>query len=147
VRCGPISHERSTEVRLSSLRCDKEHQSALDLRFKRRHVLQSMVRFCTEKYRKPTPSNFNNLYAHLTNYSLNKGNFSYVHSLSLMDQASGSKRLLSTVFGQMAKCGLRTKKLWHDIKIIIVKTVLAMLPELMINYEHEFSGVVGPQCF
>ncbi|PIO73947.1 hypothetical protein TELCIR_04064 [Teladorsagia circumcincta] len=47
----------------------------------------------------------------------------------------------------MAKCGLRTKKLWHDIKIIIVKTVLAMLPELMINYEHEFSGVVGPQCF
>ncbi|KAK5984946.1 Tubulin tyrosine ligase like 11, partial [Trichostrongylus colubriformis] len=108
---------------------------------------EGMVRFCTEKYRKPKPSNFDNLYAHLTNYSLNKGNLSYIHSLSLMDQINGSKRLLSTVFGQMAKCGLRTKKLWHDIKIIIVKTVLAMLPELMINYEYEFNGTVGPQCF
>ncbi|KAK5975900.1 Tubulin-tyrosine ligase domain containing protein [Trichostrongylus colubriformis] len=109
--------------------------------------VSGMVRFCTEKYRKPKPSNFDNLYAHLTNYSLNKGNLSYIHSLSLMDQINGSKRLLSTVFGQMAKCGLRTKKLWHDIKIIIVKTVLAMLPELMINYEYEFNGTVGPQCF
>ncbi|XGW35358.1 hypothetical protein V3C99_018957 [Haemonchus contortus] len=108
---------------------------------------EGMVRFCTEKYRKPTPSNFENLYAHLTNYSLNKANQSYIHSLSLTDQASGSKRLLSTVFGQMAKCGLRTKRLWHNIKIIIVKTVLAMLPELMINYEYEFNGMVGPQCF
>ncbi|KAK6759189.1 hypothetical protein RB195_021048 [Necator americanus] len=60
---------------------------------------------------------------------------------------AGSKRLLSTVFSQMAACGIRPKKLWHDVKLIIVKTVLAMLPELMIQYEKTFSGKEGPQCF
>lgn len=47
----------------------------------------------------------------------------------------------------MAACGVRPKKLWHDVKLIIVKTVLAMLPELMIQYERTFSGKEGPQCF
>ncbi|VDN21766.1 unnamed protein product [Cylicostephanus goldi] len=59
----------------------------------------------------------------------------------------GSKRLLSTVFSQMTACGIRAKKLWHDVKLIVVKTVLAMLPELMIQYERTFSGMEGPQCF
>ncbi|EYB93101.1 hypothetical protein Y032_0186g1078 [Ancylostoma ceylanicum] len=106
-----------------------------------------MARFCTERYKKPTSSNFDNLYSHLTNYSLNKVNDAYVHSNTLHDQVTGSKRLLSTVFSQMAACGVRPKKLWHDVKLIIVKTVLAMLPELMIQYEKTFSGKEGPQCF
>lgn len=48
-----------------------------------------MARFCTEKYATPTSSNFGNLYAHLTNYSLNKDNDAYIHSLSLRDQIKG----------------------------------------------------------
>ncbi|RCN32107.1 hypothetical protein ANCCAN_22101 [Ancylostoma caninum] len=108
---------------------------------------EGMARFCTERYKKPTSSNFDNLYSHLTNYSLNKVNDAYVHSNTLHDQVTGSKRLLSTVFSQMAACGVRPKKLWHDVKLIIVKTVLAMLPELMIQYERTFSGKEGPQCF
>ncbi|VDM83830.1 unnamed protein product, partial [Strongylus vulgaris] len=108
---------------------------------------EGMARFCTEKYKKPTLSNFGNLYAHLTNYSLNKVNDAYVHSNTLHDQVTGSKRLLSTVFSQMAACGIRPKKLWHDVKLIVVKTVLAMLPELMIQYERTFNGKEGPQCF
>ncbi|ETN79796.1 Tubulin-tyrosine ligase family protein [Necator americanus] len=108
---------------------------------------EGMARFCTEKYKKPSTSNSDNLYSHLTNYSLNKVNDAYVHSNTLQDQVTGSKRLLSTVFSQMAACGIRPKKLWHDVKLIIVKTVLAMLPELMIQYEKTFSGKEGPQCF
>ncbi|CAJ0610044.1 unnamed protein product [Cylicocyclus nassatus] len=108
---------------------------------------EGMARFCTEKYKKPTSENFGNLYAHLTNYSLNKVNDAYVHSNTLHDQVTGSKRLLSTVFSQMTACGIRAKKLWHDVKLIVVKTVLAMLPELMIQYERTFSGMEGPQCF
>ncbi|WKY14582.1 hypothetical protein Q1695_000263 [Nippostrongylus brasiliensis] len=108
---------------------------------------EGMVRFCTEKYCKPSESNFGNLYAHLTNYSLNKANLSYVHSSSIADQENGSKRLLSTVLHQMARCGLQVKRLWRDIKVIIINTVLAMLPELMINFEHEFHGITGPRCF
>ncbi|KAI1730597.1 tubulin-tyrosine ligase family domain-containing protein [Ditylenchus destructor] len=108
---------------------------------------EGMARFCTEPYVKPTPSNFSNLYAHLTNYSLNKANGTYIHSKSLKDQLQGSKRLLSTVLHQMEWEGLRTRRLWHEIKMIVVKTVLAMVPEIMLNYEHYFCDVPGPQCF
>ncbi|KAK0404708.1 hypothetical protein QR680_017589 [Steinernema hermaphroditum] len=108
---------------------------------------EGMARFCTEKYSQPTSSNFENLYAHLTNYSLNKGHNSYVHTNSLKDQLKGSKRLLSTVFYQMDARGVRTRRLWHNIKLIIIKTVIAMIPEMMINYEHYFYGAPGPQCF
>lgn len=108
---------------------------------------EGMVRFCTEKYEKPTASNFENLYAHLTNYSLNKENNAYIHSLSLRDQSRGSKRLLTTVFHQMESRGVKTKYLWHSIKLIIVKTMIAMLPEIMLSYEHYFYDTPGPQCF
>uniref|UniRef100_A0AC35GR89 Tubulin-tyrosine ligase family protein n=1 Tax=Panagrolaimus sp. PS1159 TaxID=55785 RepID=A0AC35GR89_9BILA len=108
---------------------------------------EGMARFCTEKYSKPTSSNFENLYSHLTNYSLNKENTSYIHSTNLKDQLKGSKRLLSTVFHQMESHGVRTRRLWHGIKMIVVKTVLAMVPEIMLNYEHYFNDVPGPQCF
>uniref|UniRef100_A0A915PCZ8 Tubulin polyglutamylase TTLL11 n=1 Tax=Setaria digitata TaxID=48799 RepID=A0A915PCZ8_9BILA len=108
---------------------------------------EGMARFCTEEYATPTPSNYDNLYAHLTNYSLNKENNSYIHSLSLRDQVKGSKRLLSTVFHQMEARGVKKQQLWHDIKIIVVKTVIAMLPEIILNYEHYFYDTIGPQCF
>ncbi|KAK6114449.1 Tubulin-tyrosine ligase family protein [Brugia pahangi] len=108
---------------------------------------EGMARFCTEEYAMPTSSNFGNLYAHLTNYSLNKENNAYIHSLSLRDQIRGSKRLLSTVFHQMEVKGVKKQQLWHDIKIIIVKTVIAMLPEIILNYEHYFYDTIGPECF
>uniref|UniRef100_A0A8R1I575 Tubulin--tyrosine ligase-like protein 9 n=1 Tax=Caenorhabditis japonica TaxID=281687 RepID=A0A8R1I575_CAEJA len=108
---------------------------------------EGMARFCTEKYEKPDSSNFKNLYAHLTNYSLNKANEMYVHSNTLQDQTKGSKRLLSTVFHQLEARGVKTKRLWHDIKLILVKTTLAMLPEIMLHYEHHFYDSAGPQCF
>uniref|UniRef100_A0A1I7VJW9 Tubulin tyrosine ligase n=1 Tax=Loa loa TaxID=7209 RepID=A0A1I7VJW9_LOALO len=105
---------------------------------------EGMARFCTEQYATPTSSNFDNLYAHLTNYSLNKENNAYIHSLSLIDQIKGSKRLLSTVFHQMEARGVKKQQLWHDIKIIIVKTVIAMLPEIILNYEHYFYDTIAP---
>ncbi|MCP9263263.1 Tubulin polyglutamylase TTLL11 [Dirofilaria immitis] len=47
----------------------------------------------------------------------------------------------------MGAQGVKKQQLWHDIKIIIVKTVIAMLPEIILNYEHYFYDTVGPQCF
>ncbi|KAI6243824.1 hypothetical protein M3Y99_00047200 [Aphelenchoides fujianensis] len=108
---------------------------------------EGMARFCTEKYSKPTLGNFTHLFSHLTNYSLNKSNNAYVHSNTLRDQVKGSKRLLSTVFHQMEANGLKTRKLWHEVKMLVIKTILSMVPEIMINYEHAFNDVSGPQCF
>ncbi|KAI6173804.1 hypothetical protein M3Y98_01121700 [Aphelenchoides besseyi] len=87
----------------------------------------------TEKYFKPTTGNFTHLFSHLTNYSLNKSSSSYVHSNTLRDQMEAN--------------GLKTRKLWHEVKMIVVKTVLSMVPEIMINYEQAFNDVAGPQCF
>uniref|UniRef100_A0A915BNM0 Tubulin polyglutamylase TTLL11 n=1 Tax=Parascaris univalens TaxID=6257 RepID=A0A915BNM0_PARUN len=52
-----------------------------------------------------------------------------------------------TVFHQMEAKGVKTKRLWHNIKLVIVKTILAMVPEIMLSYEHYFYDVPGPQCF
>ncbi|KAL3080784.1 hypothetical protein niasHS_014889 [Heterodera schachtii] len=111
---------------------------------------EGMARFCTEKYVRPCPENFDKFYAHLTNYSLNKENNAYMHSNSLREQLRGSKRLLSTVFHQMERKGVRTRRLWKDVKLIIAKTVLAMVPEIMLNYEHHFAEMgrnAAPKCF
>ena len=35
---------------------------------------EGLARFATETYEKPTPSNFDNLFVHLTNYAINKNN-------------------------------------------------------------------------
>uniref|UniRef100_A0A183BM19 Tubulin tyrosine ligase-like family, member 11 n=1 Tax=Globodera pallida TaxID=36090 RepID=A0A183BM19_GLOPA len=109
---------------------------------------EGMARFCTEKYVRPSPENFDNFYAHLTNYSLNKANDAYVHSHSLREQLRGEECWHSTI--TMEQKGVRTRRLWKDIKLIIAKTVLAMVPEIMLNYEHHFGelrGSAAPLCF
>jgi len=44
---------------------------------------ESMARFCTEPYSKPTSANMHILLSHLTNYSLNKMSDKYENSNSL----------------------------------------------------------------
>ena len=40
---------------------------------------EGMARFCTEDYEEPTSENLNTLYAHLTNFTLNKDNEHYIN--------------------------------------------------------------------
>jgi hypothetical protein len=75
---------------------------------------------------------------HLTNYSLNKRSANYKHTID-NKQTDGSKRKLSTVWTQLI--GMfgnekieRTKTL---ITEMINKTILAVLPELRVEYEFE----------
>jgi hypothetical protein len=75
---------------------------------------------------------------HLTNYSLNKRSANYKHTLD-NKQTDGSKRKLSTVWTQLISMfGQekidRTKLL---ITEMINKTILAILPELRVEYEFE----------
>lgn len=44
---------------------------------------EAIVRFCTEKYEKAEPSNFKNIFMHLTNYSINKLSKKYKNDLQV----------------------------------------------------------------
>uniref|UniRef100_A0A183FBQ4 Tubulin--tyrosine ligase-like protein 9 n=1 Tax=Heligmosomoides polygyrus TaxID=6339 RepID=A0A183FBQ4_HELPZ len=106
-----------------------------------------LARFCTEEYEKPTVTKGTNLFSQLTNYSLNKVHSEYKHPSSRDDIYTANKRPMSVVLKQMEKCGINSKRLWREIEIIVVKTIIAMIPEIMINYERWFFGCDAPQCF
>lgn len=90
-----------------------------------------MARFCTEDYQAPDGSNLKELYAHLTNFTLNKDNENYVNKEDFMDEDSGTKRLVSNVLKQIEKdykCNI--EELWSDIQDVVVKSFLVILPYL-----------------
>ncbi|EDO36510.1 predicted protein [Nematostella vectensis] len=91
---------------------------------------EGMGRFCTEVYRPPSQKNLHRCYMHLTNYSLNKYSSSYVQS---DDDDKGSKRKLSCVFKQLQSNGCNIETLWTDIDFIICRTIIAFMPNLLIE--------------
>ena len=99
---------------------------------------EGLVRFATIDYRPPTSDNLHQTYMHLTNYSLNKRSAHYKHTID-DKQTDGSKRKLSLVWKQLSELFgnekiERTKNL---ITELINKTILAVLPELHVEYEFE----------
>ncbi|XP_063724876.1 tubulin polyglutamylase TTLL11-like isoform X2 [Symsagittifera roscoffensis] len=106
---------------------------------------EGMARFCTEKYEAPSSSNKSRVYMHLTNYSLNKYSDTYDYNNSM---TRGSKRLLSSVFNFLQSEGYNVTELWTKIEQISVKTVFAILPDLLVAYRDEIPpNKQGPQCF
>lgn len=82
---------------------------------------------------------------HLTNYSLNVHSGNFVHSDS---QSTGSKRTLSSVLYRLAAKGVDIKKVWSDIIALVIKTAIAMVPELRVHYQADIPpGKPGPTCF
>ena len=82
---------------------------------------------------------------HLTNYSLNVQSGNFVHSDSL---STGSKRTFSSVLYRLASKGVDIKKVWSDIISLVIKTVIALVPELRVHYQADIPpGKPGPSCF
>uniref|UniRef100_A0A8D1MMP2 Tubulin polyglutamylase TTLL11 n=1 Tax=Sus scrofa TaxID=9823 RepID=A0A8D1MMP2_PIG len=104
-----------------------------------------LSRFCTEPYQEPSPKNLHHIFMHLTNYSLNIHSGNFVHS----DSAStGSKRTFSSILGRLSAKGVDIKKVWSDIISLVIKTVIALTPELKVFYQSDIpAGRPGPTCF
>ena len=51
-----------------------------------------LARFATQKYKKPTERNLENLFMHLTNYAINKDSPDYIDAYELKGVTYGSKR-------------------------------------------------------
>lgn len=106
---------------------------------------EGLTRFCTEPYQEPSQKNLSHVFMHLTNYSLNVHSGNFVHSDS---QSTGSKRTLSSVLYRLAAKGVDIKKVWSDIIALVIKTVIAVVPELKVFYQAEIPpGKPGPTCF
>jgi hypothetical protein len=75
---------------------------------------------------------------HLTNYSLNKRSANYKHTID-DKQTDGSKRKLSLVWKQLSQMfgNDKIEQTKNLITEMINKTIIAILPELRVEYEYE----------
>ncbi|XP_017082830.1 tubulin polyglutamylase TTLL13 [Drosophila eugracilis] len=98
---------------------------------------EGLARFATNKYVEPTPGNSNDLYMHLTNYSVNKRNSHY----ELCDNDDcGSKRKLSAINNWMRRHNYDVEEFWSNVDDVIIKTVMSAWPVLKHNYHACFPG-------
>ncbi|CAH2316641.1 tubulin polyglutamylase TTLL11 [Pelobates cultripes] len=106
---------------------------------------EGLSRFCTEPYQEPHHKNLHQVYMHLTNYSLNIHSGNFVHS----DNAhTGSKRTFSSILYRLSAKGVDIKKVWSDIISLVIKTIIALIPELKVYYQADIPpGKLGPTCF
>ena len=82
---------------------------------------------------------------HLTNYSLNVHSGNFIHSDST---STGSKRTFSSILYRLSSKGVDIKKVWSDIISLVIKTVIALTPELKVFYQSDIpAGRPGPTCF
>ncbi|XP_036606088.1 tubulin polyglutamylase TTLL11 isoform X1 [Trichosurus vulpecula] len=104
-----------------------------------------LSRFCTEPYQEPNFGNLHHVFMHLTNYSLNIHSENFIHS----DNANtGSKRTFSSILCRLSSKGVDIKKIWSDIISLVIKTVIALTPELKVFYQSDIpAGRPGPTCF
>uniref|UniRef100_A0A8D0BRF0 Tubulin tyrosine ligase like 11 n=1 Tax=Salvator merianae TaxID=96440 RepID=A0A8D0BRF0_SALMN len=104
-----------------------------------------LCRFCTEPYQEPAPKNLHQVYMHLTNYSLNVHSGNFVHSDS---SNTGSKRTFSSILSRLASNGVDIRKVWSDIVSLVIKTIIAIVPDLKVYYQCDIPvGKPGPTCF
>ncbi|KAM3911040.1 tubulin polyglutamylase TTLL11 [Leptodactylus fuscus] len=104
-----------------------------------------LSRFCTEQYQEPNHRNLHHVYMHLTNYSLNIHSGNFIHSNSAH---TGSKRTVTSVLYRLLAKGVDIKKVWSDIIALVIKTVMALIPELKVYYQADLPpGKPRPSCF
>jgi tubulin polyglutamylase TTLL6/13 len=92
---------------------------------------EGLVRFATQEYNAEAP--LKNMFAHLTNYSLNKESGQFREATSIHDD-TGHKRSLSSLFRHLVKDGIDVDELWSSIKDCIVKTFLPIQKILQHDY-------------
>ena len=92
---------------------------------------EGLVRFATEPYTPPTPSNLASPFMHLTNYAVNKLHPAYIPSQSPDSSDSTShKRSLHSLYTLLQSQGYDVNTLKREIEAVIVKTVVAVQPVL-----------------
>ncbi|XP_077573428.1 tubulin polyglutamylase TTLL7 isoform X2 [Stigmatopora nigra] len=90
-----------------------------------------LVRMGTEKYHSPTEANLNQLYMHLTNYSVNKHNENFERDETV---DKGSKRSVSWFTEFLRSNDYDVAKFWGDVSELVVKTLIVAEPHVLHAY-------------
>ncbi|XP_062868698.1 tubulin polyglutamylase TTLL7 isoform X2 [Trichomycterus rosablanca] len=90
-----------------------------------------LVRMGTEKYHAPNESNLNQLYMHLTNYSVNKHNENFEHDETA---DKGSKRSIGWFTEFLRTNNHDVAKFWGDVSELVVKTLIVAEPHVLHAY-------------
>lgn len=100
---------------------------------------EGLARFATIDYQAPSIKNLHETFMHLTNYSLNKRSVNYKHA-SDEKQTDASKRKLTLLWSQLGQLFSpnRIEQVKEKIEEMINKTILAILPDLRVQYALEF---------
>ncbi|RXN35600.1 tubulin polyglutamylase TTLL7 [Labeo rohita] len=90
-----------------------------------------LVRMGTEKYHTPNESNLNQLYMHLTNYSVNKHNENFERDETV---DKGSKRSIGWFTEFLRINDYDVAKFWGDVSELVVKTLIVAEPHVLHAY-------------
>lgn len=107
---------------------------------------EGLVRFCTEKYEKPTKQNMDNSFAHLTNYAINKLNENFVFNKGSEDMSSGGKWAITALNKWLDQHGYNSEHVWEAIHKVIIKTIISGLPALQHQYRVFFPRTNDAHC-
>lgn len=90
-----------------------------------------LARFCTEKYETPDSKNVQEMYRHLTNYSVNKKNEKFEQN----HNGGGHKQPISRVMDILERMGYNVVELKKKIDEIVLLTVLIGMPHMSHSYQ------------
>lgn len=90
-----------------------------------------LVRMGTEVYEPPSDENLDELFMHLTNYSINKHNENFDRHDS---SDSGSKRSLKFLNEWLQSMDYDVNFLWQSITDVLVKTLIVAQPHILHSY-------------
>eukprot|EP00930_Biecheleria_cincta_P056698 TRINITY_DN42773_c0_g1_i1.p1 TRINITY_DN42773_c0_g1~~TRINITY_DN42773_c0_g1_i1.p1 ORF type:complete len:689 (-),score=158.28 TRINITY_DN42773_c0_g1_i1:707-2746(-) len=102
---------------------------------------EGLARFCTAKYEEPTAANANEVYMHLTNYSVNKKSKGFKDENPFDVQTQASKRPLATLLAQIAAQEAAEGRQFDEAKLyaafeeVCAVLLQAMAPVLNVTYD------------
>lgn len=95
---------------------------------------EGLCRLATCEYRSPNQNNLDNLYMHLTNYAINKFSSNFIANEGSEKDDVGHKRSLTFALRYIDQMGHDSKRVLHDIKATIIKTICTVQPMLAHTY-------------
>jgi len=104
---------------------------------------EGLVRFATEKY--SVGKDEGSVYAHLTNYSINKKNENYVQNSDAQDDDSGFKWSFSALQQHFKEEGIDVNLMWSKIYDIIIKSLLSI--EEITKNQIKSSSIGRNNCY